>query len=219
LLLNVFSGVCGVGLDSPIVVGEDHVPDFAKRLPTTRAALAYAARKHDGQRRQVDGNPFILHPLEVASLLHQSGAPDRVIAAGVLHDTLEKTDATAAELSQRFGARVTALVLAVSEDDRISGYGHRKAALRDQVIHCGREALIVFAADKLSKVRELRLVATAATPVRRRRLTHYHACLHLLQDHLPDSPLVQALQTELADIPEPTPRRRTLASAGARAAD
>ena len=48
---------------------------------------------HAGQRRQLDGAPFIEHPLEVAAILHDAGAPDHVIAAGILHDTLEKTDA------------------------------------------------------------------------------------------------------------------------------
>ena len=195
------------------MTGEHTVPEFAQRLPKTRAAVLYAERMHDGQRRQVDGAPFILHPLEVASLLNEIGEPDYVIAAGVLHDTLEKTDATAAELSQRFGSRVTTLIQAVTEDGRISGYAHRKAALRDQVNHSGRQALIVFAADKLSKARELRLADTAVTPLRR-RLKHDRACLQLLHAHLPGFPLVQSLQNELAAIPDPAPRRRRLTNTG-----
>lgn len=63
-------------------------PTFV-RLPQTQAAIEYAERMHAGQRR-TDGTPFILHPLEVASLLLYVGAPDHLIAAGVLHDVLEK---------------------------------------------------------------------------------------------------------------------------------
>lgn len=88
----------------------------------TQAALAYAERLYTGQTRKVDGAPFILHPIEVATLLYDAGAPDHVIAAGALHDTIEKTDLDAAELRQRFGATITDLVLAVSEDPRIRGY-------------------------------------------------------------------------------------------------
>ena len=106
--------------------------------------------------------PFILHPLEVASLLFDAGAPDHLIAAGVLHDTIEKTHVVASDLRERFGSRVAALVLAVSEDESITGYVQRKAALREQVARAGEEALMLFAADKLSKVRELRLAATPA---------------------------------------------------------
>jgi len=183
------------------------MPDFVHRLPKTQAAVAYATRLHKGQRRRVDGVPFILHPLEVASLLHYAGAPDHLIAAGVLHDTIEKTDVVASDLRDRFGSRVAALVLAVSEDDSITGYARRKALLREQVARAGEEALMLFAADKLSKVRELRLGPTPARKSRSggaditrphdRRLTHYRHCLALLQDQLPDCSLVRQLQTEL----------------------
>jgi hypothetical protein len=60
------------------------------------------------------------------------------------------------DLRQRFGRRITELVLAVSDDERITGYAKRKAALRQQVARAGDEALTLFAADKLSKLRELR---------------------------------------------------------------
>lgn len=121
----------------------------------TRSALAYANSVHRGQQRP-DGSAFILHPLEVARLLHDADAPDHLIAAGLLHDVLEKTSATADELQSRFGVQVSSLVLAVSDDDRISGYAARKTALRQQVASAGDEALSLFAADKVSKLRELR---------------------------------------------------------------
>ena len=136
-------------------------PDLARErfreLPKTKAAIAYATRMHDGQERQIDGAPFIVHPLEVAALLYEACAPDYLIAAGVLHDTIEKTDARLNDLRERFGARVATLVLAVSEDKHINGYTSRKAALREQVASAGEEALVLFAADKLSKSRELRI--------------------------------------------------------------
>jgi HD domain len=128
------------------------------RLPRTRAALAYAEQVHAGQRRQVDGAPFILDPIEVAGLLYNAGAPDRVIAAGVLHDIIEKTAADAADLRARSGLAITKLVVAVSEDEGIAAYAERKAALREHVTRAGHEALMLFAADKISKVRELSLV-------------------------------------------------------------
>ena len=161
---------------------------------------------HAGQRRG-DGTPFIDHPLEVASLLDRVGAADELIAAGVMHDLIEKTDVTASALRERFGPRITGLVLAVSDDDRITGYAKRKAALRQQVAGAGDEALTLFAADKLSKLRELRRETAAdseaaATPgrvreLRARRLRHYQSSLALLEERLSESPLVRELGDEL----------------------
>lgn len=178
-------------------------------LPLTRAAVAYAEEMHADQTRS-DGTPFFLHPFEVASLLAQHGAPDHLIAAGAMHDLVEKTDVTAADLQDRFGPEVTTLVLAVSDDERIGGYATRKAALRRQVASAGAEALTLFAADKLSKVRELRRESAldptgsaARRPTRElraRRVKHYQRSLAMLQERLPDSPLVRELDDELSAL-------------------
>jgi (p)ppGpp synthase/HD superfamily hydrolase len=135
----------------------------------------------------------------VAELLYRAGAPDEVIAAGVLHDTIEKAGATVGELQDRFGPHTTELVVAVSEDPDIPGYTRRKAALRDQVAAAGPEALMVFAADKISKVRELR----AMRSLPKRRLTHYRRCVELLERLLSDSPLVTQLRTEFDRVAAP----------------
>jgi (p)ppGpp synthase/HD superfamily hydrolase len=88
--------------------------------------------------------------LEVGWLLYRAGAPDQVVAAGVLHDVLEKTAVSVAELRTSFGSPVANLVSAVSEDERIAGYGRRKTALRQQAAAAGPEALTIFTADKVS---------------------------------------------------------------------
>jgi (p)ppGpp synthase/HD superfamily hydrolase len=162
-----------------------------------RAALEYARRAHAGQSRKADGAPFIVHPREVASLLHEAGAPDHLIAAAALHDVIEKTSVTASDLRKRFGNKIATLVLAVTEDEQIAGYTARKAALRDRVAKAGEEALTLFAADKISKARELRCEWPGAPRYRHRRLEHYQRCLALLQEHLPQSPLVAQLRAEL----------------------
>jgi (p)ppGpp synthase/HD superfamily hydrolase len=176
---------------------------------------------HAGQLREADGAPFILHPREVASLLRHSGAPEHVIAAGALHDVIEKTGAVGSDLRERFGPRITTLVLAVSEDKRIAGYAERKAALRNKVAEAGEEALMVFAADKISKARELSLDGAKAGAVnaardgrlRKRRLGHYRRCLALLQERLPDSPLVAQLDAELEKLSAGAGRESVLTAA------
>jgi hypothetical protein len=160
---------------------------------------------HAGQWRG-DGSPFILHPLEVGSLLQHADAPDHLVAAGVLHDVIEKSDASASELLESFGPQVTSLVLAVTEDSRIAGDANRKAALRRQVATTGGEAMMLFAADKLSKLREL--VGQSGEDSDRgpgsglrwaRRIEHYRACMRLLDRYIPDFPLVSMLRDELVE--------------------
>jgi (p)ppGpp synthase/HD superfamily hydrolase len=182
------------------------IPESLTGLPVTGRALAYAEQVHAGQFRSADGAPFIVHPVEVACLLHDAGAADSVVAAGVLHDVIEKTDANADDLRERFGSSIAALVVAVSEDESIGGYAERKAALRQQVSTAGGEALTVFA-DKLAKVRELSLQAdgngnrpTLSASKRRRRLAHYRQCLGLLEQTLADSRLVAGLRAELDSL-------------------
>lgn len=182
------------------------IPTFIDRTPLVQRALAYAERMHAGQSRS-DGSPFILHPVEVASLLHDAGAQDHLVAAGLLHDVIEKTDVTSSYLSVQFGPAITALVVSVSDDDRIAGYATRKAALRQQVAGAGDEALTLFAADKLSKLRELGRETSAPSDrgpapqrprePRARRLRHYQRSLALLEERLPQSPLVAQLRDEL----------------------
>jgi (p)ppGpp synthase/HD superfamily hydrolase len=178
------------------MLGRRRMPSFQEPLPTTRAAASFARRAHAGQRRKVDGAPFIVHPLEVAALLQRADAADEVIAAGVLHDVIEKTDVDQQELSERFGAHVAGLVVAVSEDQRIRQYAPRKAALREQAAAAGEQALMVFAADKVAKARELREHPGAARHARR-RIRFYRDCLRLLEARLPRSPLVAELRVEL----------------------
>jgi (p)ppGpp synthase/HD superfamily hydrolase len=102
-----------------------------------------------------------LHPLEVASMLARSGCPDHVIAAAVLHDVLEDTDAERSELRARLGPEVADLVALVSDDPTIDGEEQRKDDVRERVRRAGANALVVYAADKVSKVRELRMLIAA----------------------------------------------------------
>jgi hypothetical protein len=180
------------------------VPRRLEGLRQERAALDYASALHQGQVRKIDGAPFISHPREVAELLHRAGAPDHLCAAGALHDVIEKTPATATDLRRRFGSKVASLVSAVSEDERIASYAERKAALRAQVAAAGEEALILFAADKISKARELRVRPLRGAGIAKsdgsRRLANYRRSLALLREQLPNSPLVEELAEELCEV-------------------
>ena len=195
------------------MLGQRRTPSFVNGLPRTRAAVAFAEDAHEGQRRKVDGAPFIAHPLEVASLLYYAGAADHVIAAGVLHDVLEKSDADVPTLRRRFGARIASIVAAVTEDETIALYADRKAELRERAARAGEGALLVLAADKVSKARELQRYEPGKPRTRTRRIAHYRECLELVRQRLPGSPLVRELEVELERLGDREAATHVLAGA------
>ena len=176
--------------------------DFVQRSPLTRGALDFAARSHEGQRREADDAPFVTHPVEVARLLHEAGYSDEVVAAGVLHDVLEDTEVERRELERRFGPEVARLVAAVSDDPSIADHAERKAALRAQVADAGEAAAVVFAADKVSKARELRMRMSHGRFQRKDevKIEHYQASLALLAELIPAHDLVGKLRVELESM-------------------
>jgi (p)ppGpp synthase/HD superfamily hydrolase len=176
--------------------------DFVRRSPLTRDALAFADQRHAGQLREIDDLPFVTHPLEVACLLHEAGYSDEVVAAGVLHDVLEDTDAERGDIETRFGRRVAELVDAVTDDPAIEDDAERKAALRRQVARAGECAAAVFAADKVSKARELRVRVGRGRFERKDggRIAHYEASLEMLAELIPGHQLVDQLRLELEAV-------------------
>ena len=173
--------------------------DFLDHSPLAREALTFAEARHAGQTRDLDELPFVTHPVEVACLLNEAGYSDEVIAAGVLHDVLEDTDAEVDDLIDRFGSGVAELVAAVSDDPSIQDRAERKAALRRQVAAAGERAAAVFAADKVSKTRELRARIQRGGAERRDdlKVEHYEASLAMLSELIPESVLVSRLRAEL----------------------
>ncbi len=77
-------------------------------------AFEFAYRLHEGQCR-ASGEPYILHPIAVAGLLRDLGGSATMIAAGFLHDVVEDTDVTPAEIEERFGVEVRQLVEGVTK--------------------------------------------------------------------------------------------------------
>ncbi len=188
------------------------MPSFLDDAPLARKALAYASEQHLGQHRDSDKAPFILHPLEVASLLRNTGHDETVVAAGILHDTIEDTASTPSDIDELFGEEVAGLVAALTEDEAIEAYEERKSALRRQILAFGDDAFAVYAADKVAKVRELRAQITPDPTVlrgngaERAKLDHYIKSLAMLEHERPGHPLVRQLRFELEALQALPPR-------------
>lgn len=192
-------------------------PEYLMTSALLAHAWRFVAERHADQVRW-DGAPFVPHPLEVGSLLSNHGEPDHVVAAGVLHDTLEKTSATTGDLDREFGPEITRIVVAVSDDPALEGYAERKRDLRTRAADAGRDALAVLVADKVTKVRELRGQLTRRphplTPIEHRRLGHYELSCDLLRSHAPGLPLARQLEFELWALSALPPKDPTPGPAG-----
>ena len=81
-------------------------------------AIAFAVKAHEGAVRKSGGVPYILHPLETAVIVSTLTSEREIMAAAVLHDVLEDTSATEAQIRELFGERITALVVSETEDKR-----------------------------------------------------------------------------------------------------
>ena len=119
-------------------------------------AIEFATRAHAGQFRKGTRIPYILHPLRVGTLLIEVDSDDPIVIAGILHDTVEDTPATLAEIALRFGDEVAALVESVSEPDKRAPWDARKRHTVELLQGAGEGTRLVACADKLDNVRSMR---------------------------------------------------------------
>ncbi len=121
-------------------------------------AYEVAAAQHAGQRRD-SGDPYITHPLAVATILAELGMNHETICAALLHDTIEDTDYTLAELRREFGDEIAELVDGVTKLDKVK-YGDAAQAetVRKMVVAMSRDirVLVIKLADRLHNMRTLR---------------------------------------------------------------
>jgi len=145
------------------------------------SALSRAADELDSAYRDVNMKPGkgAVHAHDVAAVPASVGSSDTVQLAGLLHDIVEDTAWTVADVSECFGDDVGALVAAVTEDDAIKGYQRRKRALREQIADAGPAAIDIAILDKVAS---LRYALSSETRVARRKLAHYRATLALAPD-------------------------------------
>jgi GTP pyrophosphokinase len=121
-------------------------------------AYEMAAYWHAGQQRK-SGDPYITHPLAVATILAELAADHETICAALLHDTVEDTAYTLAEISRDFGGDVAMLVDGVTKLEKVK-YGEAAAAetVRKMVVAMSRDfrVLVIKLADRLHNMRTVR---------------------------------------------------------------
>jgi GTP diphosphokinase / guanosine-3',5'-bis(diphosphate) 3'-diphosphatase len=163
-------------------------------------AAAFAAHKHRDQRRKgVAATPYINHPIAVANVLaNEAGITDPVVlAAALLHDTIEDTETSPAELVAAFGPAIGAVVAEVTDDKRLLK-AERKRLQIEHAAHISYEAKLVKMADKICNVRDL-VTAPPDWPIDRKheyfvwagRVVDQMRGTHVKLEALFDSALIQ----------------------------
>ena len=123
-------------------------------------AIVFAVRAHAGTERRGKGFPYIVHPMEAVEIVATMTSDQELLAAAVLHDTVEDTDTTVEQIRTEFGDRIASLVASesdivldgVSEED---SWHARKQAAIDRLARASHDAKIVALGDKLSNMRAI----------------------------------------------------------------
>ena len=121
-------------------------------------AIVFAVKAHAGTERRGKGFPYIVHPMEAVEIVATMTTDQELLAAAVLHDTVEDTSVTLDDIRREFGDRVAKLVEeesdvfmeGVSESD---SWHERKQAAIDRLSRASRDAKMVALGDKLSNAR------------------------------------------------------------------
>ena len=176
--------------------------------PLLAHAYSLAEAAHRSQYRATDGRPFLDHVVEVATLLQTAGFDEDLVAAGLLHDAVERGTLTEEALRSEMREEICTLVLTLTEDATIESFDDRKRALREQVAEAGGRAVTVFAADKLSDITGLRRgIETFGERVEDRMDTsvdnmagHYRESVEMIASSRPGSAFLPALRVQLARL-------------------
>jgi len=142
--------------DTDLAGSRKHSP---KEVELVCSAFLFSHELHKGQKRK-SGEPYIAHPVQVASMLRELWADGATIAAGFLHDVVEDTDVTAADIEQRFGAEVRLLVEGVTKLSKFnfsSKTAQQAENFRRMFVAMAKDirVIVVKLADRLHNMRTL----------------------------------------------------------------
>ena len=143
---------------------------MATHMETVLRAAAFAAEKHRNQRRKdEEASPYINHPIQLAYILVQADIEDPVVlAAALLHDTIEDTETTLDELEIIFGYEI-ANIVAECSDDKSLGKLERKQAQIDHAATISHKAKLVKFADKIANISDINGSPPAGWSLERKR--------------------------------------------------
>ena len=121
-----------------------------------KKAKKFAEKQHKGQYRKFDKEPYVNHPKRVANIVKQyknSKEINKLVAAALLHDTIEDTSTTEKQLRRKFGKLVSSLVKELSSDkEDMKAKGGKRKYLAHKTQNMSSWALVIKLADRLDNV-------------------------------------------------------------------
>ncbi|MDR0627931.1 MAG: bifunctional (p)ppGpp synthetase/guanosine-3',5'-bis(diphosphate) 3'-pyrophosphohydrolase [Bifidobacteriaceae bacterium] len=142
-------------------------------------AYAVAERVHEGQARK-NGEPYITHPVAVATILAELGMTPSTLAAALLHDTVEDTPYSLEELKEEFSEEIALLVDGVTKLDKVVyGEAAQSETVRKMVVATAKDirVLLIKLADRLHNARTWKYVSAAAAESKARETLEIYAPL------------------------------------------
>jgi len=125
-------------------------------------AYGFALKAHGQSTRKGTSIPYIVHPMDVASILLKNGAPEPLVIAGFLHDVVEDTDIPLSRIKEVFGDAVARLVEGASEPEALKRNPDKKGTWRARKQHtidhlrtAPRESKMLSGADKLANISDM----------------------------------------------------------------
>lgn len=178
-----------------------------------REAVSFAIKTHEIDQKQLRKGkdiPYITHPLTVGIILARAGASEEVVAAGILHDTIEDSDlekldpkkkVTRTMLAERFGERIADIVASVSDDKELSTIERKRGAI-ERIKAYGHDSLLVKSADSISNVSETLedhdLIGDAVfnrfSSIKEEWIGHHIDAMNAIIERWPDNPLANDLR-------------------------
>jgi (p)ppGpp synthase/HD superfamily hydrolase len=122
-----------------------------------KRAIELAAKAHYNQFRKGTDIPYFAHPCNVGIILAQHGCSKEVVAAGILHDTIEDTPLTIEDIRTQFGNEVANIVEGCSEPDKSLSWMERKQHTIDFLAKASMEVKFVTCADKMDNISSIAL--------------------------------------------------------------
>lgn len=179
-----------------------------KKMNLIEKAIKVAAKAHKQQYRKDSDIPYIIHPYAVGMILMQYGCSEEIIAAGILHDTVEDTELTFEDISSLFGEYVEQLVRGASEKNKELTWEERKQHTIDSLQHAQKDVCLVVCADKLHNLRSIRkdieqIGVYAWTRFKRgkeKQEWYYRSVTEKLEKKLQNHQLIIQLKNEISKV-------------------
>lgn len=157
IVINPWGSSCRIPKTILQIVLEAKKPsekDWLRNNRLLEKAIRFATVHHAGQLRKGTTIPYILHPLETMDILRKMGADTNLLMAGILHDTIEDTEATFTDIVELFGTDVAGLVNFHSED-KSKTWKERKSAAIEHLQQASYRLKMLVMADKVANLRSM----------------------------------------------------------------